>query len=113
MKDEDKSFVHGVLLGLAAAAVLLHVWLAVRLAPFRELYAQFGGKIPKLTLFVLSPLWLWAVPVIAASEIAVLAWRRPRRSLDYLVLAGALLVTLLATWHYSQAPIHEMADSIR
>jgi hypothetical protein len=109
------SFVHGALAGLSAAAVAAHVWLAVQLAPMLDMYKEMGSAdMPGLraAAFVLRPRWLWGVPVVGTVALVVLLVRRPRSFVGYIALAVGLFATAVATWHFAQAPISELAGNI-
>lgn len=105
-------FVHGIATGVAAAAVLVHVWLAIELADYRDTYRDFGGPLPAATRLVLSLPWRWGVPAAGAIAIAGLVTRRPRRLWSYLALALTLASTVVATYYLSQLPLRELAGKI-
>jgi hypothetical protein len=106
-------FVLGIVTGLAAAAVLVHVWFATLLGDMRAAYAELGGPIPGITRLVITPLWLWGVPVLGALSVAALIARRPRRVGPYVATCALLAITLALTWHFSQAPITELAGQVK
>jgi len=112
MTDASGSFVRGIWVGIATSAVLVHIWLAVELHTMRGLYAEFRSQPPLPTRITVSPLWLWTLPALGTLAIAALIARRPRRQLPYAALALALVLFAVATWHFSQAPIHALADAI-
>jgi hypothetical protein len=110
----DRSYFTGLLTGLAAAAVVVHLWFAVLLAPLRDTYAELGADtIPPLTKVVISPIWLWGIPVAAGALVAGLIATRPRRLGPYAACALMLATTVVATWWCSQSPLREMADAIK
>ena len=114
----DRTFVTGLVTGLVAAGVLVHVWFAVLLAPLRDTYAELGGKsvsdvVPCLTNLVIHPAWLWGVPLAGTALVIALITRRPRRLGPYVACAMLLASTLVVTWVMSQSPLGALADNIR
>jgi hypothetical protein len=110
------SFVHGALSGMAAAAVLAHVWLAIQLAPALDAYKAMGGaSMPGLraAVFVLRARWLWGVPAVGLVALVALLVRRPRSLVPYAVLAVLLIATAISTWHFAYAPMTALADNIQ
>jgi hypothetical protein len=112
------SFVHGALVGIAMAAVLAHVWLAVQLGPVREAYRGWGAFRPESLggptyPLVLHPGWLWGVPAAGLVALIALVVRRPRSLVAYGALAVLLVVTAIATWHLASAPFNELASNIQ
>jgi hypothetical protein len=112
------SFVHGALLGVAVAAVLAQVWLAVQLAPLRDAYRGWGAFRPESLggptyPFVLHAAWLWGVPAAGAAAVIALVVTRPRHLVLYGLLAVVLIVAAIATWHFAYAPINELAGNIQ
>jgi hypothetical protein len=112
--ERSEGFFPGVLTGLVAAGVLVHVWFAVLLGPLRETYADVGeaGRIPGLTLIVVSPAWLWGMPVIAAALVCGLWLKRPRRLGPYVACAVMVATTLAATWVLSQTPLEQLQKDL-
>ena len=113
MAEPNDSFVRGICVGIASSAVAIHVWLAFQLAVLRGMYADLAAAPPALTRLVTSPVWLWSVPVVGALTIGALIARRPQRTLLYAAVALTLVLLAIATWHWSQAPLHELAAPIR
>ena len=109
----DDPFVRGVLVGVAATTVLAQIWLAIELAPMRDMYREYGAPLPTLTTIAVSPYWLWGVPTIGAIAVAALATRRPARLLVYALVAAALLLLAIATWRWAQAPLRALSEPIR
>jgi len=107
------SFAHGVVTGIAAAAVLVQVFLAWELASFREMYKDFGGTLPAATKIVLTSGWRLGVPVVSAIAIVALIVRRPRIAWPYLAAALVIVAATLATWWLARAPLYELAGNIR
>jgi hypothetical protein len=109
----ERAYWNGVLAGVAAAAVLAQLWLAVELCGYPGMYAQFGGKLPALTRLAISPLWRWAAPLLGTSEVGVLLWRRPASTRLHGLVAGLLVAAVIATWYFAQAPLNALAEKIR
>jgi hypothetical protein len=105
-------FAHGIAAGIAAAAVLVHVWLAVELASMRGMYRELGGPVPQATRLVLSRGWLLGVPIAGAFAVAMLVARRPRRLVLYVAVAAALVATAVVTNYLSTLPMRELAGNI-
>lgn len=109
----DDSFLRGALTGVAASAVLIQGWLGTQLGPMREMYALFGADIPALTSLSISTPWLVAVPIVGLIAVVLLAVRRPRGALAYALVATTLVLLVVGTWRFAQAPIRERADLIQ
>lgn len=113
MTDSDHAFVRGICVGIAGTAVAIHLWLAVQFMDAQLMYADFAAALPTTTLVVTSPLWLWGLPALGAVAVAALVHRRPRSLLIHAFIAALLLILAIATWHWTQAPLHEINHAIR
>jgi hypothetical protein len=114
MSESNDSFVRGVYVGIASTTVLIHVWLALQLAPLQVTYAEFrADHLPTLTTIAISPYWLWGLPAIGALAVTALVSRRPQSKLVYAIVAGALMLLAIATWRWSQAPLRDLASTLR
>jgi hypothetical protein len=113
----NRAFSNGLLTGLSIAAVVVHAWFAVLLAPLRETYADIVssgiGGVPCLTELVVHPAWLWGVPAVGVALVIALIVTRPARRGPYLACALLLLATVTATWVLSQTPLRELAGDIK
>ena len=107
------SFFDGVVTGVAAAAVLVQLFLAWELASFREMYKDLGGQLPAATRLVLTSAWRWGVPAAGLVAIVVLVVRRPRAAWPYLVVALVIVAATFATWWLARMPVYELAGAIR
>jgi hypothetical protein len=111
----------GLATGFALAALLVQAYFIHAVTPYRQMYREFvgaemwvhGQPLPPLTALVISPVWLWGVPVAGALGIAAVVWRRPRALWPYLVVAGALVATVVVTWAFFDAPIAALAGNIK
>ncbi len=104
------TFLHGAFAGIAVAAVVAQVWLAIQLAPLRDAYKDMGsGALP----IVLRPWWLWGAPGAGAAVVAALMVLRPRQLASYALVAAALVLVAIATWHFAYAPLWQLADDIK
>jgi len=108
----------GLATGFALAALLVQAYFIHAVGPYRQMYREFSSAelasvVPWLTAFVISPAWLWTVPVVGAIGIAAVVWRRPRALWPYLVVAGALVATVVVTWVFFDAPISALAGNIK
>ncbi len=107
------AFTNGLFTGLAAAAVLVHAWFAVLLAPLRDTYRDFGdADLPCLTQLMIAPAWLWGMTATGAVLVVLLVARRPARRGPYVATALMLLATVVATFVLSQTPLRQLADKI-
>lgn len=108
-------YTNGLFTGLAAAAVLVHAWFAVLLAPLRETYKEFGdgADIPRLTQLMVDPAWLWGATAAGAALVVALIVRRPARRGPYVATALLLVTTVAATFVLSQTPLRQLADKIK
>ena len=103
----------GLATGFACAVLLVQTYFIHALAPYRDMYRDFGGGgATGLPALVISHAWLYAVPAAGALVLAALAWRRPRALWPYLALAVALTATVVLTWAFFDAPIRELAGHI-
>jgi hypothetical protein len=104
------TFFHGACAGIAVAAVVAQVWLAVQLAPLRGAFKDFGeAMLP----FTLRSWWLYGVPGAGAVIVAALVALRPRSVFVYALAAALLVGAAIATWHYAYAPLWQLADDIK
>lgn len=108
----------GLATGFALAALLVQTYFIHAVGPYRQMYREFSGAelasvVPPLTALVISPAWLWTVPVAGAFGIAAVVWRRPRALWPYLLVAGALVATVVVTWAFFDAPISALAGNIK
>ena len=100
----------GLTLGIAATATLAHVLFLSDAQGMREVYGSLGTEIPVTTRITLSLAWMWGVPVACALAVAALLTFRPGSLVPYVVVAGAFVAALLATWHFPSAPFRELAE---
>jgi hypothetical protein len=107
------SFADGVITGIAAAAVLVQLFLAWELGSFSRMYKDFGGQLPAATRLVLTSGWRLGLPGVGAAAIAALIVRRPRASWPYVVVALVIVAATLATWWFARMPLYELAGNIR
>ena len=105
-------FAAGVCTGFACAALLVQTYFIHAIAPYRDMYRDFGGTVSGVTALVISNAWLFSVPLVGASLLAVLGWRRPRALWPYVVLSLGLAATVVVTWIFFDAPIRELTGHI-
>jgi hypothetical protein len=104
------AFFHGAFTGVALAAVVAQVWLAVQLEPLRGAYKDMAAAaLP----FVLKSWWLWGAPVAGAVAVVGLMAVRPRTVAAYVVAAAVLVGVAIATWHLAYAPLWDVAGNIQ
>jgi len=116
MTEEDPpgSFGHGIAVGCAICAVLVHIALVGLSGDLAAMYRDFGTRaLPAMTRFTLSLPWQLGVPVVGLLSIAVLVVRRPRRLSIYVAVAVVLAAAALCTYWFPTAPINELAGNIR
>jgi hypothetical protein len=107
-------FAAGIATGFACALLLVQTYFVHIGGTYRDMYRDFGSvALPALTRLVVSPPWLVSVPVLAASALIALVWRRPRALWPYAVVALALVATVALTWFYLDAPMRELAGNIK
>jgi hypothetical protein len=112
--SEQRAFWQGVAAGAAAVLVAIHAWLALAMADMANMYRDMGSMaLPTATRLVLSLPWRCGLPGVGFALLAALVIRRPRAAWPYAALAIALLLTVAASWHYSQAPLTTLADDIK
>lgn len=109
----DDAFLRGALTGVAGSAVVVQGWLGTQLEPMQRLYAEFGADVPALTALAISTPWRVAAPLVGLVAVVVLAVRRPRGALAYAVVAASVVLILVGTWRFAQAPLTERADLIQ
>ncbi len=103
------TFFHGAFAGVAIAAVIAQVWLAVQLEPLRGAYKDFGtATLP----FTLKTWWLYGAPAVGFVAVAGLVVTRPRHVAVYAVVAAILVAAAVATWHLAYAPLWSLAPNI-
>ena len=105
-------FAAGVCTGFACAALLVQAYFIHAIAPYRDMYRDFGGTVSGVTALVISNAWLFAVPLVGAIVLAVIGWRRPRGLWPYVVLSLGLTATVVVTWIFFDAPIRELSGHI-
>ncbi len=107
-------FVAGIATGFAGALLLVQTYFIHIGGTYRDMYRDFGSvTLPALTRLVVSTAWLVSVPVLGATALVALVWRRPRALVSYVVVAVALVATVTLTWFYLDAPMRELAGNIK
>ncbi|HET9992440.1 MAG TPA: hypothetical protein VFQ65_28100 [Kofleriaceae bacterium] len=112
--DPPGSFGHGIAVGCAICAVLVHVGLVALTGDLAGMYRDFGARaLPAMTRLTLSVPWQLGVPVVGVALIGALVVRRPRRLAVYVAVAVVLAAAAACTYWFPAAPIHELAGNIR
>lgn len=113
--DEDPpgSFGHGIAVGVAISAVLVHIAFVALGGDWQKLYADFGAPVPLMTRITISVPWQLGVPVIGAVAIGALVLKRPRRLVAYIAVAALLVVACGFTIVYPSAPLTALANNIK
>jgi hypothetical protein len=108
------SFAQGIAIGLAVAALAIHLVMSAVNAPFADMYRDLGTfSLPFLTRLTLSIGWKIGVGGIGGAALATLIVRRPRNTALYALVAVALAIAATMTWWYPSAPIGELAGTIK
>ena len=107
----------GVLTGISATVAAVQLWFANAGGDYREMYKNFGGKVPTLTSLVLNPGWLWGMPLLViVMVVGVVVTRRARPAFaQRLAMAACVtsVVLLGVTYRQATAPLFEVAGAIR
>jgi hypothetical protein len=114
--DEDPpgSFGHGLAVGFAICALLVHIALVGLAGNLAGMYRDLGNAtLPFMTRFTLSVPWQLGVPVVGTGAIAVLIVRRPRSLVPYVAVAALCAVAVVCTYWFPMAPISELAGNIK
>ena len=114
VEDPPGSFGHGIAVGCAICAVLVHIGLVGLSVNFAGMYRDFGGvDLPAMTRLTISTPWQLGVPVVGVGLISALVVRRPRPLWTYVAVALLLAAAAACTYWYPSAPIHELAGNIK
>ena len=115
MTEEDPpgSFGHGIAVGVAISAVLVHVAFVALGGDWEKLYADFGAPVPLLTRITISVPWQLGVPVVGSVLIGALILKRPRRFAAYVTVAVLLVIACGCTIVYPSAPLTALAGNIK
>ena len=112
--DPPGSFGHGIAVGCAICAVLVHVGLVGLSVNFAGMYRDLGGAdLPAMTRLTISTPWQLGVPVVGVGLISALVLRRPRGLWIYVAVAVVLAAAAACTYWYPSAPIHALADNLK
>lgn len=111
--DPPGSFGHGIAIGVALTAVLVHIALVGLAGNWTKLYADFGSEIPVLTKITISLPWQLGVPVLGVLAIGALVLRRPRSLVPYVAAAVLFALAATATYWLPTLPIAELADQVK
>jgi hypothetical protein len=116
MSDEDPpgSFGHGIAVGIAISAALVHIVYFALGPDWTSFYRDIGkATLPLMTRVSISTPWQLGVPVIASLLIGWLTLRRPRSLAPYVAVAAALLVAAACTYWFPSLPLHPFSDSVK
>ncbi|MEO6777195.1 MAG: hypothetical protein ABI467_29980 [Kofleriaceae bacterium] len=111
--DPPGSFGHGLAVGFATCALLVHIALVGLSGDWAKMYREFGGPLPAMTRFTISIPWQLGVPVVGMLAIAALVVRRPRGLAPYLAVAVLCTLAAACTYWFPSAPIAELAGNVR
>jgi hypothetical protein len=114
--DEDPpgSFGHGIAVGFATCALLVHVALVGMTGSLSGMYRDLGNaRLHAMTRLTLSTPWQLGVPVIGLLAIALLVVRRPRGLVLYVGVAALCTLAAASTYWFPTLPMHELAGTIR
>ncbi len=111
---KDRTFEQGLFTGLGRARSLVQFWFAVVLASYRQMYADMEvTDLPAMTRLVISPAWLWGVPIVVLAAVGALIFVRPRRLGPYIATATLVIATTCTTWWFAQKPVNDLAGEIK
>jgi hypothetical protein len=115
MAEEDPpgSFGHGIAVGLAISAVLVHIAFVAIGGDWQKLYADFGAPVPLLTRITISAPWQLGVPVVGSLLLGALILKRPRGLVAYATVAVLLVIACGCTIVYPTAPLTALANNIK
>jgi hypothetical protein len=113
MSEEDDGFAHGIAVGIALAAIGVHLVLVAAGGDWSAVYRDMGShQIPLLTRISLSSAWQLGVPLVGGLALGTLIVRRPRPIAIYIAVAAVLVVAAVITWWYPTAPLRELAGNV-
>ena len=116
MSEEDPpgSFGHGVAIGFAICALLVHIALVGLGGNLAAMYRDLGNAtLPFMTRFTLSVPWQLGVPVAGTGAIAALVVRRPRSLWLYVAVAALCAIAVVCTYWFPTAPLSALAGNIK
>jgi len=112
--DPPGSFGHGIAVGGAIVALLMHIALVGLAGNWEKLYRDFGeARLPLVTKITISLPWQLGVPVIGVLVIGVLVMRRPRSLIPYVAAAIVFALAAVATYWLPMLPITQLAGQIK
>jgi hypothetical protein len=115
MTEEDPpgSFGHGIAVGVAISAVLVHVAFVALGGDLQKLYADLGAAVPLMTRITISVPWQLGVPVVGSVLIGALILKRPRGMVAYATIAVLLVLACGFTIVFPNAPLTTLANNIK
>jgi len=116
MSDEDPpgSFGHGIAVGVALSALLVHIAVLGLGGDWSKLYNEMGHvALPLLTRITISPVWQIGVPVGGLLAVSALILKRPRRLAIYIVVAAVMIICTAASIYGPTMPINALAGNIQ
>ena len=113
LDDPPGSFGHGIAIGIAISAVLVHIAFVALGGDWQKLYADFGSPIPLTTRITISVPWQLGVPIVGSILIGAVVIRRPRGIAAYAVVALLLVIACGCTIVFPSAPLTALAGNIK
>ncbi|MEO8841136.1 MAG: hypothetical protein ABI591_17645 [Kofleriaceae bacterium] len=115
MSEEDPpgSFGHGMAVGVAISAVLVHIAFVALGGDWQKLYADFQAPVPLMTRITISIPWQLGVPVVGSVLIGALILKRPRGLAAYATVAMLLVLACGFTIVFPSAPLTALANTIK
>jgi hypothetical protein len=115
MTEEDPpgSFGHGIAVGVAISAVLVHIAFVALGGDWQKLYADFGAPVPLMTRITISVPWQLGVPVLGSVMIGAVILKRPPGLVAYASIAVLLVIACGFTIVFPSAPLTALANSIK
>lgn len=113
-EDPPGSFGHGIAVGVAISAVLVHIACVALGVDWTGFYRDLGGApVPLMTRVTISTPWQLGVPVIGSISIGALVLRRPRWGALYIAVAAVLIVAAACTYWFPGAPLTAIANAVK
>jgi len=116
VSDEDPpgSFGHGIAVGVAISAVLVHIAYVALGVDWTGFYRDLGGApLPLMTRITISASWQLGVPIVGSIAIGALVLRRPRSLAPYIAVVAVLLVAAACTYFFPSWPLTALASEIK
>lgn len=112
VEDPPGSFGHGIAIGFALCAVMVHIALVGLTGNWLTIYDEMHAQLPLMTRVTTSVAWQFGVPFVATIFLGGLILRRPRSMIPYIVAAVLFTVATACTYWYPTAPVSALAGNL-